>query len=163
MQQRSVTKVILLTLVTFGIYGIYWLVVTRREMVKNGQNIPSLFIIFAPLLLLVLVALLEIINGFVFSKTDSYGASGGSSVIDVLAIILGILAFVGIFPACLFWYYKYCKAAEQLSNGEISFSYSYGLFILTSVFSVYFIWPGIMQEGFNKLSPETQSPAQAQP
>jgi uncharacterized membrane protein YjgN (DUF898 family) len=39
MTKRNPVVVLLLTLITFGIYGIYWEVVTKGEMVKNQLNL----------------------------------------------------------------------------------------------------------------------------
>jgi Domain of unknown function (DUF4234) len=49
MQKRNPIAVVLLTLVTFGIYGIYWEVVTKGEMVKKGADIPTAWLIIVPI------------------------------------------------------------------------------------------------------------------
>ena len=49
MRQQSPISVFLLTLVTFGIYGIFWLARTRGEMVRMGADIPTTFLIIVPL------------------------------------------------------------------------------------------------------------------
>lgn len=49
MQKRNPIAVILLSLVTFGIYGIYWEVVTKGEMVKKGADIPTAWLIIVPI------------------------------------------------------------------------------------------------------------------
>ena len=41
MQKRSPISVILLTIVTLGIYGIYWQVKTKGEMNALGADIPT--------------------------------------------------------------------------------------------------------------------------
>ena len=41
MNKRSIAAVILLTTFTFGIYGLVWLVKTKNEMNKLGQNLPT--------------------------------------------------------------------------------------------------------------------------
>jgi hypothetical protein len=49
MTKRSVAAVILLTLVTLGIYGLVWTVKTKNEMVKCGASIPTAWcLIFLP-------------------------------------------------------------------------------------------------------------------
>lgn len=48
MKNRSPLAVVLLTLVTFGIYGIYWEVSTKMEMVKKGADIPTAWLIIIP-------------------------------------------------------------------------------------------------------------------
>lgn len=49
MKQRSVAAVIVLTLVTFGIYGIVWQVKTKNEMNRLGANIPTAWLIIVPI------------------------------------------------------------------------------------------------------------------
>jgi len=49
MTKRSPIAVILLTLFTFGIYGIYWEVVTKGEMVRKGADIPTAWLIIIPI------------------------------------------------------------------------------------------------------------------
>lgn len=41
--------VLLLSLITLGIYGIYWEVVTKKEMVSQGADIPTAWLIIIPL------------------------------------------------------------------------------------------------------------------
>ena len=49
MTKRSAAAVIILTLITFGIYGLVWTVKTKREMVALGANIPTSWcLIFLP-------------------------------------------------------------------------------------------------------------------
>ena len=48
MQNRSPIAVALLTLITFGIYGIYWFVVTKNEMNEKGSAIPTAWLIIIP-------------------------------------------------------------------------------------------------------------------
>lgn len=49
MKHRSPIAVLLLPFVTFGIYAIYWEVVTKIEMNKRGANIPTAWLIIVPI------------------------------------------------------------------------------------------------------------------
>jgi len=49
MQKRSVVMVVILTLITFGIYGLVWYVKTKGEMVQQGADIPSAILIIIPI------------------------------------------------------------------------------------------------------------------
>ena len=49
MIKRSVAAVIILTIVTFGIYGIVWFVKTKGEMVKHGADIPTAWLLIVPI------------------------------------------------------------------------------------------------------------------
>jgi len=48
MENRNPVAVALLTLITFGIYGIYWYVKTKGEMNEKGANIPTAWLIIVP-------------------------------------------------------------------------------------------------------------------
>jgi hypothetical protein len=50
MRNRNILKMILLTIVTFGIYYLYWLVSTTREMRTKGADIPNAILIIIPII-----------------------------------------------------------------------------------------------------------------
>ena len=49
LSKRSLVRVALLSLITFGIYTVYWLVVTKREMVRGGAEIPTAWLVIVPI------------------------------------------------------------------------------------------------------------------
>lgn len=49
MTKRSPIMVIVLTIVTFGIYGLVWTVKTKDEMVKLGADIPTAWLLIVPI------------------------------------------------------------------------------------------------------------------
>jgi hypothetical protein len=49
MTQRSPMTVGLLSLVTIGIYQIYWYVQTKKEMNNNGSQIPTAWLLIIPI------------------------------------------------------------------------------------------------------------------
>jgi len=49
MKTRSVAAVIILTIVTLGIYAIVWFVKTKNEMNQVGANIPSAWWLIVPI------------------------------------------------------------------------------------------------------------------
>jgi hypothetical protein len=49
MTKRSPLAVFLLPFVTFGIYGIYWYVKTKGEMVAKGADIPTAWLLIVPI------------------------------------------------------------------------------------------------------------------
>lgn len=50
MRNRSVLGVVLLPLVTLGIYGLYWLVSTKGELNQKGASIPTAWLLIIPLI-----------------------------------------------------------------------------------------------------------------
>jgi cytochrome c biogenesis factor len=49
MNKRSVVMVIVLTIVTFGIYNLIWFVKTKNEMNSVGADIPTAWLIIVPI------------------------------------------------------------------------------------------------------------------
>ena len=49
-KKRSVALVLILSIVTFGIYAIYWLYATKEEMNDLGAEIPTFILAFIPIL-----------------------------------------------------------------------------------------------------------------
>ena len=49
MKKRNPAAVLLLPLVTFGIYSIYWTVKTKQEMVQMGADIPTAWLMIVPI------------------------------------------------------------------------------------------------------------------
>lgn len=48
MKNRSPFAVFFFPLITFGIYGLYWMVKTKGEMNEKGSNIPTAWLIIIP-------------------------------------------------------------------------------------------------------------------
>lgn len=156
MQQRALWKVIVFGIITLGIYDLVWLYKTRKEMVARGQSIPAFWLLFAPILALLGVAILQFMTRFVFSTVE--GGSGGGplvTIINILSILLGMLVIFAFIPVAIWWMYKYCKAVEGVTSGQVTFSFAFGLWLLLSFFSVGFVWPALIQDGFNKISSDS--------
>ena len=49
MTRRSVLSVFILSIVTFGIYGLFWMVATKEEMNAQGANIPTAWLLIIPI------------------------------------------------------------------------------------------------------------------
>ena len=49
MNKRSVAMVIILSIITFGIYALVWSVKTKGEMVRAGADIPTAWLIIVPI------------------------------------------------------------------------------------------------------------------
>ena len=49
MTRRSPILVFVLTIITFGIYGLVWYVITKGEMNRRGARIPTALLIIIPL------------------------------------------------------------------------------------------------------------------
>ena len=49
MKNRSVATVVILSLITFGIYVLVWMVKTKNEMNRQGASIPTAWMMLIPL------------------------------------------------------------------------------------------------------------------
>jgi hypothetical protein len=47
--RRTVTEMIVLMVITLGIYALYWLYVTKEELNSNRAQLPTFFLFFIPL------------------------------------------------------------------------------------------------------------------
>jgi hypothetical protein len=160
MKKRSLGMMVLLTIVTLGIYQIFWLYSTKQELNARGGNVPPLKLLFAPILGLVAIALLQLVGHFVLNSTGSSDPSSLALVLNILSAVIGIVAVIAIIPITIIWYVRYCRSAEKVTGGEMSFNLSFWLFVLFTLFCVAFLWPLIMQNSFNKVADGVQAPAQ---
>jgi ABC-type transport system involved in cytochrome c biogenesis permease subunit len=48
-KERNIVVIYLLTVITFGIYGIYWLVKTKEEINSLGGEIPTAWLLIIPI------------------------------------------------------------------------------------------------------------------
>jgi len=48
-KERNPIMVIILMMCTFGIYGIYWIFVTSKELQELGAELPSIILVFIPI------------------------------------------------------------------------------------------------------------------
>jgi cytochrome bd-type quinol oxidase subunit 2 len=96
-KNRNIVTCILLTLITCGIYGIYWIVMMTKEAVSVKDPADS------AILEIVLMLLLPFVGFFLTEKKFAEGcAARGIAHEDrsILYLILGILGF-GIVNYCL--------------------------------------------------------------
>jgi hypothetical protein len=149
MKYRNLMSVILLSLFTLGIYQLLWTRWTRDEMVAQGQKVPKFSILLLPIaLMLLLMVPLIIMSASAGGSLDSTN-DGAFGPILGLGILLSTIAVIGV---TVWWYHRYCKAAENLTKGHMPYGTSYGLWWVLAIVGVSFVWPGIMQDAFNKLA-----------
>lgn len=147
MKKRNPYFVAIVSLITLGIYQLYWLIVTKNEMVRKGAKIPTIFLVFAPLLGLLLVAVLQIVVRFAIAGNDD---SALKAIANILSVLVGIVSLFALIPFGVYWFYKYCKGVEHTTKKQTSFDLSFWMGIAAWALSVPFIWAGVMQNRFNK-------------
>ncbi|HEX7633331.1 MAG TPA: hypothetical protein VF401_03325 [Candidatus Saccharimonadales bacterium] len=142
---RNPVAVGVLGLVTFNLYTIYWLIVTKNKLNEHNKSvyIPSAWRLAAPIFPYLLLLL--------FGMIQSSGTTSETwSPADTVLVIVFFLAFVMTFVICMQWYIQYCKAVSEYTQGKISTVLCFVLLWLTGI-----IGAAIIQDSFNKQLPET--------
>lgn len=136
MKKRSVGKVLLLTIVTLGIYRLYWFIKTRSEMMAIADvDIPTPWIFAIPFF------------GYFFGIVLLITSSNSTGA-NVFAMLLFYAMIFASFLVAALWLWKYSKAVEVITNEKLSFALS--LLILLVVPDGIDIL--IMQDYFNKVA-----------
>lgn len=112
MKKRNPIAVLLLSYITFGIYVIYWLSATRKEIISqnhNEQSIPPVWTVFAPLLGFVALAFIALL----FNSS----AESVQTALNIVIAVGCIAFFVGLFYFGFKFMWRYCLAAYDLTHG----------------------------------------------
>ena len=150
MKKRNPLAVFVLSIITLGIYDLYWLVVTRRELnEKTNQRIPSIWLLFAPIAGIVLVTLLQAV---MHSASPNPGTANAS--VNILSIIVALLAFLVVLPISFYWFLKYSKAANEYTNGACGTGLAFVLLWLLQ-----FIGVAVVQDYYNDVIGGSGQPA----
>lgn len=151
MNKRSPLMVLVLTVVTLGLYELYWLYITRKELSAKLQGQVKSWpvsILFAPIAIIVLMTV-----GYVIM---SQAGAQDSSISNSLYFLVGALAVIALIVIPFVWFYKFTKLVSattpQASNSL------YLIWLLLTIFGVGLIWPMIVQAHLNSAS--AQQPQQ---
>lgn len=167
MKKRIIWKMFALSVVTLGIYRLYWFIKTRREMMDLNPNIKILspFFLFLPIILVLASLGVFMINVFqTSSQLPEYCGStqsGTTTSYDIpstprecqykpsgwgiASLYLSILLF---YPLLVIWLWGYSKGVETITGDHLSFAIA--LIILILVPDGIDIL--IVQDSFNKLA-----------
>lgn len=164
MKTRNLVKVIVLTIVTFGIYWLYWIYSTRKELValeNDPKAIPSFGWLIWPVALTPLTLIPFIL---MLPTSEAQEPPLAAILMPMLIMPVFFLGYIGLYS---WWFYRYCKVASKFSKG-IEFMPSYILFLLTMFMGFPLIWEVLMQNDFNnaadrlaeakKTGPKTETP-----
>ncbi|MBX4190534.1 DUF4234 domain-containing protein [Candidatus Saccharibacteria bacterium] len=144
MKHRNPFAVFVLSIVTLGIYDLYWLASTRKVLNKTTSvKVPSVWLLIAPSLLI-----FGAIFMVLFSSVQNQAESGATAQPpDGAAAVVGLLWFLGIVLVSgisFFWFWRYSKAVHEYTKGEMSFPVAFLLLWILHLIGVVFI-----QDQFN--------------
>lgn len=143
----------LLTIVTLGIYRLYWFVKTRAEMMNLNKDIkiPHIIWLVAPVLIVVAAIAMFIFSGAATASEKVGGdAMTGLQIGSIIAFYVSILA-VPVLMAI--WLWKYSKGVEVVTGEKMSFAIA--LLILLAVPDGIDIL--IVQDAFNKIATKSNA------
>lgn len=152
MKKRGSFLVFFLPYITAGIYLIYWLVVTRRDLVKQTNvKVPSVWILFSPLLLMAAVLI------FLVAVAGGRGIEPGSDtarVVNTITILLELIAVVATFVIAIYWYWRLGKAVEAYTKGQMSAPAALALILLFGLIGFGTVGFAIIQDSLNNATDE---------
>lgn len=160
MKHRNPLAVVALSIVTIGIYDLYWLYDTKKELnAKTQQHVPSiLWLILSPLVIIIgYIILFSSTTATVTPATTNYngatvvtsGSSTASGALNTRGVIGIGVTFIGgliVFTVSLVWFYKYSKAVNQYTSGKMSTAVSFLL-----LWIVHLIGIGLIQDVYNDM------------
>jgi uncharacterized membrane-anchored protein len=125
---RHPVLVIIFWIITFGIYGIYWLVSTASELKRiKAKDAPEpMWILWMIVLALAGIALLI---GGIMSLLFFL-------ILGILLIILAFVSFIAGFVISIIFYWKHSVAVDYISKGEYNYILLFIFWIIFSPVSV---------------------------
>src|SRR5579864_8428791 len=124
MKQRKLAFVIIIGLLTLGIYDLYWLIMTRKEMIAKGYSLPSLW-------RAILYPMLGIIAGITLDITS---AGGNAAILNIVSILVILGGFIAAIVFGIRFLAAYCRIAEEITNHDITYRYAFWLGMLLYLF-----------------------------
>ena len=138
MKKRNLAVVILLSIFTFGLYDLYWLVVTKNAMNERNTRtkVPSIWTLFLPVAVFAVIMLIEVLL--------SAANKDGNVILNIITILLALAATIGLIVFPFIWLFKYCKAVSEYTNGHVSAAVAFLL-----LWFLRFIGVAVIQDAFN--------------
>ncbi len=91
--------------------------------------------------------------GLVLALFSSSGTS--PTLFNVFAAILGLGAVISAVVLGLKFLFSYCRAAEKVTNGELTYRFNVWMAVLLNVVGGGFLWTVLVQYHFNRIRPAT--------
>jgi hypothetical protein len=155
-QRNPVTAALLSFFIPF--YTLYWLYAVARDLKQRSIKAPSFLLLIGPMLGFIPIILLA---------TAANGGQAGDSAqtaTNIVILLLGIVMVPLIIILPLIYYYKFCKAAETATSGQISGGLTFILMVVLAPVAVYLIQEKLNLAGQDAAATPTPfAPAPAAP
>lgn len=124
MKKIDLWKVIVLSIVTFGIYPIVWFAKRRGELVSNYQlKVPHWLWLVLPISILMVLVVPILVVSLLMFYPDNMQAYGLWAMLSILALV-AIAAVISIW-----WVYRFSVAIAKVIEGRVPASLAIWLYI----------------------------------
>ncbi|MHB1865338.1 MAG: DUF4234 domain-containing protein [Candidatus Saccharimonadales bacterium] len=168
MQKRNPFVVVILSIITLGIYDIYWLVKTKTELnAKTSQHVPSIWLLVSPIIPVVVGYILLLIgaHGSQSTQTNYYGttvvtnsSSGGNHSLILIGVVIMVIGWIAVLFLSMWWLYKFSKAVNEYTHGKMSTAVTFLILWL-----IHLIGVALVQDTFNDMLDQPMAAASAAP
>lgn len=152
MKKRNPILVFVFSLITFNIYYLYWLASTRKELIEKTKiKIPSIWLMLAPVI--IMFGLIAAAVALQIHDNSISPVSSNNQLSSSVALLIGlvyIMSFLVILPVTFYWLWRYCKAVEKFTKGDLSYVLSFVLLWLLGM-----IGAAILQDKYNNEEKES--------
>lgn len=151
MKNRSPLAVVALSIVTLGIYDLYWLVKTKAVLNKStNYHTPTVWLLFSPFILLLVGYIGMFAAGGVQTTSNSYGQNQVSSISHPAAffifVALMVIGWISTLFISAFWFFRFSKAVNQYTNGKMSTAVTFLV-----LWVIHLIGVALVQDAFNDM------------
>jgi hypothetical protein len=152
MKKRNPLAVVALSIITCGIYDLYWLVSTKKVLNEKTQShTPTIWLLIFPIPLIIIGYALLIVDGLkttttAYNTSSSFGTTTQSAHPGLVLASFGLIfiGFILSFFLSGLWFYKYSKAVNEYTHGKMSTAVSFLVLWL-----IHLIGVALIQDAFN--------------
>ena len=150
MKQRNPILVALFSIISCGVYALYWFSKTKRVLVDTtNQSIPPVWLLMIPAILS--YGLFAILIVFGIRHHDFMNMTAATPPPRTFLYLFGLeyLASLIFAAVYIYWFIKYGKAVNSYTNGQLNTAVTFLLLYLLGVIGM-----AIIQDKFNEMPNE---------
>lgn len=151
MKHRNLIAVIIFSIITLGVYDLYWLVKTKTVLNKQTKvHTPTIFLILLPYIVVAALVGVVIVFGIHHNaNTVTSNAYATNPTLNHNFIYIAIAEFIAalvILPVTFYWFFNFSKSVNEYTHGEINTALAFVL-----LFMLRFIGIAVIQDKFNEM------------